>query len=212
MKISLVSVLVFVGVMAAAATPRAQDDVVHALRKGGYVLFLRHTATNPDQADTDPLNLDNIKARRQLTDEGRNQAKALGAALRQLKIPVGKILASKFYRARETAELLDLGEVETVLDITEGGLVVSPRENQRRAAALRTLLATAPPEGKNTIIVSRRRTCKTPQARNSATSARGRSSSSSPSAKESSSWSRVSPHLPGGRSGQSSRGRRLISH
>jgi phosphohistidine phosphatase SixA len=156
MKISLVSVLVFVGVMAAAAAARAQDDVVHALRKGGYVLFLRHTATNPDQADTDPLNLDNIKAQRQLMDEGRNQAKALGAALRQFKIPVGKILASKFYRARETAELLDLGEVETVLDITEGGLVVSPRENRRRAAALRTLLATAPPEGKNTIIVSHR--------------------------------------------------------
>jgi hypothetical protein len=80
MKISLVSVLVFVGVMAAAAAPRAQDDVVHALRKSGYVLFLRHTATNTDQADTDPLNLDNIKAQRQLTDEGRNQAKALGAA------------------------------------------------------------------------------------------------------------------------------------
>jgi len=102
------------------------------------------------------LNPDNIKAQRQLTDEGRNQAKALGAALRQLKIPVGKILASKFYRARETAELLDLGEAETVLDITEGGLVVSPRENQRRAAALRTLLATAPSVGKNTIIVSHR--------------------------------------------------------
>lgn len=50
MKISLVSVLVFVGMMSAAATPRAQDDVVHALRKGGYVLFLRHTMTNPDQA------------------------------------------------------------------------------------------------------------------------------------------------------------------
>ena len=110
----------------------------------------------PDQADTDPLNLDNIKAQRQLTDEGRNQAKALGAALRQLKIPVGKILASKFYRARETAELLDLGAVEAVLDITEGGLVVSPSENQRRAAALRTLLWTVPPEGKNTIIVSHR--------------------------------------------------------
>jgi Phosphoglycerate mutase family. len=156
MKILLVSVLVFVSVMAVAAAPQAQGDVVHALRKGGYVLFLRHTATNPEQADTDPLNLNNIKSQRQLMDEGRNQAKALGAALKQLKIPVGKILASKFYRARETAELLGLGEVEAVLDITEGGLVVSPRENQRRAVARRVLLATAPPEGKNTIIVSHR--------------------------------------------------------
>ena len=156
MKIFLVSVLVFVGVVAVTAAPQVKDDTIPALRKGGYVLFLRHTATDPDQADTDPLNLGNIKAQRQLTDEGRNQARALGAALKQLKIPVGKVLASKLYRARETAELLDLGVVEAVLDITEGGLVVSPRENQRRAAALRTLLATTPPEGKNAIIVSHR--------------------------------------------------------
>jgi phosphohistidine phosphatase SixA len=152
----LALVLVFINVMAVAADPQSKDDVIPALQKGGYVLFLRHTATNPDQADTDPLNLDNIRAQRQLTDEGRNQAKALGAALRRLKIPVGNIVASKFYRARETAELLDLGAVEAVLDITEGGLVVSPSENQRRAAALRTLLWTVPPEGKNTIIVSHR--------------------------------------------------------
>jgi hypothetical protein len=40
------------------------------------------------------------------------------------------------------------------LDVSEGGLVVSPRENQRRAKALRELLATSPAEGKNTVIVS----------------------------------------------------------
>jgi len=117
-------------------------------------LFLRHPQSNPDQADTDPLNLENIKAQRHLTDEGRKQAKALGAAFKQLKIPVGKVLASKFYRTEETAKLLDLAAVATVLDVTEGGLVVSPKENQRRATALRKLLGTAPPEGKNIVIVS----------------------------------------------------------
>jgi hypothetical protein len=40
------------------------------------------------------------------------------------------------------------------VDVTEGGLVVSPRENQRRAKALRQLLSTPPAEGKNIIIVS----------------------------------------------------------
>src|SRR5262245_12782996 len=105
MKIFLASILVFAVVIAIAAGPQAKDDVIPSLRKGGYVLFLRHTATNQDQADTDPLNLDNIKAQRHLTDEGRNQARTLGAALKRLRIPVGKVLASKFYRARETAEL-----------------------------------------------------------------------------------------------------------
>ena len=40
------------------------------------------------------------------------------------------------------------------MDVTEGGLVVSPRENERRAKALRELLSTAPAEGKNLVIVS----------------------------------------------------------
>ncbi|OLE56722.1 MAG: hypothetical protein AUI36_15365 [Cyanobacteria bacterium 13_1_40CM_2_61_4] len=78
----------------------------------------------------------------------------MGEALRALKIPVGKVIASKFYRAQEAAKLLDVGEVTASVDVTEGGLVVSPRENQRRAKALRELLSTPTAEGKNTIIVS----------------------------------------------------------
>jgi|SoiMetStandDraft_2_1073263.scaffolds.fasta_scaffold1282014_1 hypothetical protein len=40
MRILLGSALIFVSVMAVAADPQAQDDIVPALRKGGYVLFL----------------------------------------------------------------------------------------------------------------------------------------------------------------------------
>jgi phosphohistidine phosphatase SixA len=154
MRLFLVGFFVVVGCVAVAADPPMKEDVVPALQKGGYVLFLRHPQTNPDQADTDPLNLENVKAQWQFTDPGRDQVKAIGAALKQLKIPVGKVLASKFNQAQEAAKLLGLGEVEAVLDITEGGLVVSPKENQRRAEALRKLLGTAPPEGKNVVIVS----------------------------------------------------------
>src|SRR5438874_11367095 len=136
------------------AEPPAPAELLPELRKGGYVLFIRHPKTNPDQADTDPLHLDNIKAQRQLSDEGRKQAKALGEAFRTLKIPVGGVIASKFNRAQEAAKLLDVGEVTASVDVTEGGLVVSPRENERRARALRELLSTAPAEGKNVVIVS----------------------------------------------------------
>ncbi len=154
MRLILSSVLALVWAVAIVAGPPAKEDVVPALQKGGYVLFIRHPQTNSDQADTDPLNLENVKAQRQLTDTGREQAKAIGVALKQLKIPVGKVLASKFFRAQQAAKLLGLGEVEAILDITEGGLVVSPKENQRRAEALRKLLGTATPEGKNILIVS----------------------------------------------------------
>ncbi len=154
MRLMLVSIVMVVGAVYILADPPTKDDVVSELKKGGYILFLRHPQSNHDQADTDPLNLNNVKAQRHLTDAGRDQAKALGEAFKKLKIPVGKVLASKFYRTLETAKLLDLAEVEAIVDITEGGLVVSPNENQRRAAALRKLLGTVPMEGKNIIIIS----------------------------------------------------------
>jgi hypothetical protein len=44
--------------------------------------------------------------------------------------------------------------VKPTADLTEGGLVVSPNENNRRAQALRRLAATAPPAGTNVVLVT----------------------------------------------------------
>src|SRR5438105_11010889 len=104
----------------ACAGPPSPAELLPELRKGGYVLFIRHPKTNPDQADTDPLHPENIKAQRQLSDEGRKQAKTLGEAFRALQIPVGRVIASKFHRAQEAARLLEAGEVTASIDVTEG--------------------------------------------------------------------------------------------
>src|SRR4029453_2312744 len=47
------------------------SEIPALLRSGGYVIVVRHGATHPDQADTDPLNLDNVAKQRQLNDKGR---------------------------------------------------------------------------------------------------------------------------------------------
>jgi broad specificity phosphatase PhoE len=134
----------------------APDDktLAAALRAGGHVIVVRHGATFPDQADTDPLNHDNIAAQRNLNDSGKALAKAFGEALRQGGIPVGKVYTSKFNRAYETATLAGFTDVEKTADLTEGGLVVSPNENNRRAQALRQLLAAAPKPGTNTVLIT----------------------------------------------------------
>jgi phosphohistidine phosphatase SixA len=153
-KYALIPLLSALVVVVAYGQPPSSSNLLPELRKGGYILYMRHPKTNPDQADTDPLHLDNVKAQRQLSAEGRQQAKSMGEAFRAQKIPVEKVISSKFYRAYEAAKLLDVGEVTTTLDVSEGGLVVSPNENERRTKALRQLLATPPPAGKNLIIVS----------------------------------------------------------
>jgi phosphohistidine phosphatase SixA len=127
---------------------------VAALRDGGYVIVLRHGATYTDQADTNPLDPKDTAHQRQLNDAGRAAAKSMGDALRTLKIPVGKVQTSQFQRAVETGTLLGFGEVSSTADIAEGGLVVTPNENNRRTAALRTLAATSPPAGTNIVLVT----------------------------------------------------------
>lgn len=131
-----------------------EQDIAQALRSGGLVIVVRHGATAPDQADSDPLNFDNIAAQRNLNDKGKMLAKAFGDALGRVRVPVGKVYTSKYNRAYETAVIAGFPNIEKSADITEGGLVVSPDENNRRAEALRKLLGTAPQPGTNTILIT----------------------------------------------------------
>jgi phosphohistidine phosphatase SixA len=134
--------------------PAAADDTEQALRAGGLVIVVRHGATFADQADTDPLNFENIAAQRNLNDKGKTLAKAFGDALRQGGIPVGEVYTSKYNRAYETAVIAGLKNIEKTADLTEGGLVVSPNENNRRIEAFHKMLGTAPKPGTNTIFIT----------------------------------------------------------
>src|SRR3954470_15259470 len=153
--------LLGIGLLALTLTlpPHAQADpevlqAVKALQGGGHVIVFRHGATHNDQADTDPLNISNIAKQRKLNDQGRTLAREIGEAMRKLQIPVGQVVTSQFNRAVETGILLGFGAVTSTADITEGGLVVTPIENNRRAAAMKKLAATAPPGGSNVVLVS----------------------------------------------------------
>jgi bisphosphoglycerate-dependent phosphoglycerate mutase len=109
------------------------------LRIGGHVIVIRHGATNADMADTDPLNHDNIAMQRQLSRKGEEAAKALGDAFKSIGVPVGQVYTSRFNRAYQSAKLAGFDKIEKSIDLTEGGLVVSPNENNRRVAAFRKL-------------------------------------------------------------------------
>jgi phosphohistidine phosphatase SixA len=131
-----------------------QKQLVESLRSGGYVIVVRHGATFSDRADTDPFNLENIANQRNLNEKGKELAKAFGDAIRRVGIPAGEVYTSNFNRAFETAVLAGFKEIEKTTDLTEGGLVVSPDENSRRAAALRKMLAQMPEKGKNTFLIT----------------------------------------------------------
>ena len=141
----------------AGAQMLGDADLANALRGGGYVIVFRHGATNPDQADTDPLNVDkpgNEARQRHLNDKGKALAREFGDSFRKLGIPVGTVATSKLYRAQETAKLMNVGEVTTSWDLTEGNQIISPNENSKRAEALRKLASTPPAAARNNVYVT----------------------------------------------------------
>jgi len=140
--------------VAAPAASAQDENIARTLRAGDLVIVVRHGATFPDQADTDPLNFKNILAQRNLNDKGKALAKAFGDALRQVEAPIGKVHTSKYNRAYETAVIAGFQDIEKTADLTEGGLIVSPNENNRRAEAFRKMLATAPKAHTDTILVT----------------------------------------------------------
>jgi phosphohistidine phosphatase SixA len=146
------SVMLTTALLPAAAADDA--TIARELSAGGLVIVIRHGATFADQADTDPLNFDNTAAQRNLNDKGKLLAKAFGDALRQLDVPVGAVYTSKYNRAYETAVLAGFKDIVKTADLTEGGLVVTPNENARRAHAFVKMIATPPDAGTNTVLIT----------------------------------------------------------
>ena len=121
-----------------------------ALLRGGYVLYFRHASTDFGQNDERMTDFDNCASQRNLTERGRSDARAIGAAIRRLDIPIGDVLASPFCRTRETAELI-FGHASVDHRVIGGP---AQSDDPGRYAALRALLSTPPPAGRNLAIVS----------------------------------------------------------
>jgi broad specificity phosphatase PhoE len=127
-------------------------DLIARLREGGHVIFIRHAATEAIQDDPRP-DLADPSTQRNLSDDGRDQARELGRAIRRLGIPVGTVLASPYARTRETAELaFGRDRVRVTRDLLNEAFPGTDDEDLARR--LRRLLAMRPPAGQNTVLVS----------------------------------------------------------
>lgn len=76
----------------------------------GYVLLMRH-ALAPGVGDPENFAVNDCSTQRNLSDEGRAQAREIGQWLKGTKIKIFRVESSRWCRAKETAKLLDLGKV-----------------------------------------------------------------------------------------------------
>ena len=102
------------GWAALAASPwvRADDNAAwNRLRKGGMVVLMRHTATEPGLGDPAGFRLDDCTTQRNLSDEGRAHARRIGERFRAERVQVAQVFTSPWCRCRETA-MLAFGRAE----------------------------------------------------------------------------------------------------
>ncbi|WP_459628880.1 histidine phosphatase family protein [Alsobacter sp. R-9] len=74
------------------------------MRQPGVVALIRH-ARAPGVGDPPGFRLGDCTTQRNLSDEGRAQARRIGETVRASGVEVGRVLTSQWCRARETATL-----------------------------------------------------------------------------------------------------------
>jgi phosphohistidine phosphatase SixA len=137
----------------ANAQTAANAPLIAALREGGYVLVMRHAsspAMPPDKASADR---ENTSLERQLDENGRATARAMGKALRALRIPIRDVLSSPTYRALQTVRLASLPEPRTIPELGDGGQSMQPLQASP-AAWLRNIVSQPPAPGTDRLIVT----------------------------------------------------------
>src|SRR5262249_21183286 len=132
------------------AKPLPGPVLLAELLKGGYVIYLRHTSTDFSRDDRLSKSDDDCDNQRPLTDKGRAEAREIGAAFRELKLPVVRVLASQRCRTMEPA-MLAFGRAER--ETAASGGPASPAAADRYAP-LRALLTTPIMPGSNVVIAS----------------------------------------------------------
>jgi phosphohistidine phosphatase SixA len=135
------------------------------LKKGGYVLYLRHFHSDHTKWHEDPIKpkhgemtvkdfLASCDQQRPLTDFGRRRAKDIGGFIAKQGIPVGLVLSSPYCRTVESATLL----AGRKPDDTPYGLL-NPGGTltyEMMAKNVRPYLGEIPKAGTNTILVAHR--------------------------------------------------------
>lgn len=92
---------------AVQAGQASQEDeaVWRMLRNGGVLLLMRHAQTVPGTGDPAGFRLDDCATQRNLSEEGRAQARRTGEAFRQRGIALKEVRTSAWCRCVDTAQL-----------------------------------------------------------------------------------------------------------
>lgn len=125
---------------ATASSSYAADEAAlwRALASQGHVALLRH-AIAPGGGDPPQFVIGDCGKQRNLSGEGRQQARRIGARFRKNGLETARVFSSQWCRCLETSRLLGLGPV-TELPVLNS-FFQSPERGNRQTEALQAWLA-----------------------------------------------------------------------
>jgi len=131
-----------------SASSAKDAALAKALKQGGVVLVMRHAKTEntTDRVET----IGDCTTQRNLSEEGREQARQIGRDIKALGVPVDKVLASPLCRAKDTADLA-FGHSTPLMALLSAGEEATPAD-ERRIHKLRAM--TSAPAGSATVLVT----------------------------------------------------------
>ncbi|TVP76524.1 histidine phosphatase family protein [Thioalkalivibrio sp.] len=134
--------LALLALVASLLIPAQAEESLARLQEPGTILLLRH-ALAPGTGDPPGFSVEDCSTQRNLSDAGREQARALGERLRAAGIEEARVFSSHWCRCLETAQLLDLGPVypEPAFD----SFFQRRQEGDARTRAAREFLSRLPP-------------------------------------------------------------------
>jgi phosphohistidine phosphatase SixA len=143
--------------MASAIRAPAQSpgEFWAAVKKPGTIVLMRHSNAPENVTKTDypqalapsarlrEMDFKDCKVQRNLDEDGRAQARRTGEEFRKNGIRQAKMVTSQYCRARETAQLMKLGELQetSVLNIVHMG---NPLRMREAADKTKELMKTMP--------------------------------------------------------------------
>lgn len=110
-----------------------------ALRQGGAIALMRHADAPGGIGDPPGFRLGDCGTQRNLSAQGREDARAAGRRLKAQKVAFARVLSSPWCRCVETAKLLDAGPVHEAP--TFGNVVVLSDQREALTAGARALVA-----------------------------------------------------------------------
>ncbi len=132
----------------------ATVEMIKQLQKGGFVLYMRHGATDTSRPDRVPrVDLNDCATQRPLSEKGLKVSAQVGEAIRHAAISVGEIQSSPMCRTKKTAVAAFGAEFITNEYLMSTSNLTS-KEKVPRIANMKRLLSTPVPDGENLILVA----------------------------------------------------------